>query len=110
MRPCFGLVDSFVYPNVRHALRICCWARIGSDGSNCRFPFSLETNGAKSTRWGLPVTEADDKEFSERLIQPTTSRLFLFVMVPCLVYAGVRYHIVAVVPLVLRLGKNKKSG
>ena len=36
---------------------------------------------------------------SERLLQPTTTRLFLLVMGPCLVYAGIRYHVAEGVPL-----------
>lgn len=35
---------------------------------------------------------------SERLLQPVTARLFWYVMGPCLIYAGVRYHIVQDVP------------
>ena len=38
-------------------------------------------------------------EVSERLVQPATTRLFLLVMGPCLIYAGVRYHVVEGVPL-----------
>jgi DMSO/TMAO reductase YedYZ heme-binding membrane subunit len=45
------------------------------------------------------VTERSDGEVSERLVQPTTMRLFLLVMGPCLVYAGLRYHVVQGVPL-----------
>jgi len=47
----------------------------------------------------LHVIEGNDREISERLLQPVTSRLFLFVMLPCLAYAGVRYHVVQGVPL-----------
>jgi DMSO/TMAO reductase YedYZ heme-binding membrane subunit len=36
---------------------------------------------------------------SERLLQPATTRLFLLVMGPCLIYAGIRYHVVEGVPL-----------
>ena len=39
------------------------------------------------------MTEDRSAELSERLLQPTTARLFLIVMGACLVYAGVRYHI-----------------
>ncbi len=45
------------------------------------------------------MTDPTGGEVSERLIQPATSRVFLLVMVPCLVYAGVRYHVVQGVPL-----------
>jgi len=45
------------------------------------------------------VTEHTDGEASERLIQPTTTRLFLLVMGPCLIYAGIRYHVVLDVSL-----------
>ena len=45
------------------------------------------------------MTERADREASERLIQLTTTRLFLLVMGPCLVYAGVRYHVFQGVPL-----------
>jgi len=45
------------------------------------------------------MTERVNGEPNERLIQPTTARLFLLVMGPCLVYAGVRYHVVQGVPL-----------
>ena len=45
------------------------------------------------------MTDGNDQEISERLVQPVTSRLFLFVMLPCLAYAGVRYHVVQGVPL-----------
>ncbi len=45
------------------------------------------------------MTERSDETASERLVQPTTTRLFLLVMGPCLVYAGVRYHVVQAVPL-----------
>jgi len=45
------------------------------------------------------VTERTGGEVSERLVQPTTTRLFLLVVGPCLVYAGIRYHVVQGVPL-----------
>ncbi len=45
------------------------------------------------------VTDPTAGEVSERLLQPTTTRVFWFVMGPCLVYAGVRYHVVQGVPL-----------
>ena len=45
------------------------------------------------------MTERSDETASERLVQPTTTRLFLLVMGPCLVYAGIRYHVVQGVPL-----------
>jgi DMSO/TMAO reductase YedYZ heme-binding membrane subunit len=45
------------------------------------------------------VTERSDETASERLVQPTTTRLFLLVMGPCLVYAGIRYHVVQGLPL-----------
>ena len=38
-------------------------------------------------------------EVSERLVQPATTRLFLLVMGPCLIYAGIRYHVVEGVAL-----------
>lgn len=40
-----------------------------------------------------------DEAISERLVQPTTSRLFLLVMGACLIYAGIRYHIAERVPI-----------
>ncbi len=45
------------------------------------------------------MTDQTGGEVSERLIQPATTRVFLLVMGPCLVYAGVRYHVVQGVPL-----------
>ncbi len=45
------------------------------------------------------MTERSDETASERLVQPTTTRLFLLVMGSCLVYAGIRYHVVQGVPL-----------
>ncbi len=45
------------------------------------------------------MTERSDETASERLVQPTTTRLFLLVMGPCLVYAGIRYHVVQGLPL-----------
>jgi DMSO/TMAO reductase YedYZ heme-binding membrane subunit len=45
------------------------------------------------------VTEQTSGEVSERLLQPATTRLFLLVMGPCLIYAGIRYHVVEGVPL-----------
>ena len=45
------------------------------------------------------MTESSDGVVSERLVQPTTSRLFLLVMGTCLIYAGIRYHIAEGVPL-----------
>jgi hypothetical protein len=45
------------------------------------------------------MTEQTSGEVSERLLQPTTTRVFLAVMGACLVYAGVRYHVVQGVPL-----------
>ena len=39
------------------------------------------------------------EETSERLIQPTTVRIFLLVMGACLAYSVVRYHVVQGVPL-----------
>jgi len=45
------------------------------------------------------VTDQTNGEVSERLVQPATTRLFLLVMGPCLIYAGVRYHVVEGVPL-----------
>ncbi len=48
---------------------------------------------------GWAVTERADGEVSERLLQPTTTRLFLIVMGSCLIYAGIRYHVVQGVSL-----------
>ena len=45
------------------------------------------------------MTDQTGGEVSERLIQPATTRVFLLVMGFCLVYAGVRYHVVQGVPL-----------
>ena len=45
------------------------------------------------------MTDQTSGEVSERLLQPATARLFLLVMGPCLIYAGIRYHIVLDVPL-----------
>jgi hypothetical protein len=45
------------------------------------------------------VTDQTGGEVSERLLQPVTTRVFLLVMGTCLVYAGVRYHVVQGVPL-----------
>ena len=45
------------------------------------------------------MTDQTSGEVSERLVQPATTRLFLFVMGPCLIYAGIRYHVVEGVPL-----------
>jgi len=45
------------------------------------------------------VTEHTSTSENERLLQPTTTRLFLIVMGICLVYAGVRYHVAEGVPL-----------
>jgi len=45
------------------------------------------------------VTDQTGGEASERLVQPTTTRLFLLVMGSCIVYAGVRYHVVQGTPL-----------
>lgn len=45
------------------------------------------------------MTKNSGEEVSERLVQPTTTRLFLFVMGFCLIYAGIRYHIAEGVPL-----------
>ena len=45
------------------------------------------------------MTERAETGISERLLQPATQRVFLFVMLPCLAYAGVRYHIAEAVPL-----------
>ena len=45
------------------------------------------------------MTEHTNTSESERLLQPTTTRLFLIVMGLCLVYAGVRYHVAEGVPL-----------
>lgn len=41
----------------------------------------------------------DQGVISERLLQPTTKRLFLWIMGPCLIYAVVRYHVVQDVSL-----------
>ena len=48
---------------------------------------------------GWAVTECAEGETSERLLQPTTTRLFLIVMGSCLIYAGIRYHVVQGVSL-----------
>lgn len=45
------------------------------------------------------MTDQTSGEVSERLVQPVTTRLFLLVMGPCLIYAGIRYHVVLDVPL-----------
>jgi len=45
------------------------------------------------------MTNNNDEMVSERLLQPTTTRIFLLVMAPCLIYAGIRYHIVQGLPL-----------
>ena len=45
------------------------------------------------------MTNNTDEAVSERLLQPTTSRLFLLVMGACLVYAGIRYHVAEGVPI-----------
>ena len=45
------------------------------------------------------MTDQTGGEVSERVIQPATTRVFLLVMGFCLVYAGVRYHVVQGVPL-----------
>ena len=45
------------------------------------------------------MTNNTDEAVGERLVQPTTSRLFFLVMGACLVYAGIRYHIAEGVPL-----------
>jgi len=45
------------------------------------------------------VNDQTSGEVSERLVQPATTRLFLLVMGPCLIYAGIRYHVVEGVAL-----------
>ena len=45
------------------------------------------------------MTKSTDGVVSERLVQPTTTRLFILVMGACLAYAGIRYHIAEGVPL-----------
>ena len=45
------------------------------------------------------MTDQTGGEVSDRLVQPATTRIFLFVMGPCLIYAGIRYHIAEGVPL-----------
>ena len=46
------------------------------------------------------MTNDSETDKASRLLQPTTARLFLLVMLPCLAYAGVRYHVVEGVALV----------
>ena len=45
------------------------------------------------------MTDQVGGEVSERLVQPTTTRIFSFVMGSCLIYAGIRYHVAEGVPL-----------
>ena len=54
------------------------------------------------------MTDQTSSEVSERLVQPATTRLFLLVMGPCLIYAGIRYHIVLDVPLLAETGWEKR--
>jgi DMSO/TMAO reductase YedYZ heme-binding membrane subunit len=45
------------------------------------------------------MTDSNEGVVNERLLQPTTSRLFVIVMGACLIYAGLRYHVAEGVPL-----------
>ncbi len=53
------------------------------------------------------MTDQTGGEVSERLVQPATTRIFLFVMGSCLIYAGIRYHVAEGVPLAHRTGAVK---